>query len=60
MAQFGHQVPETIEELITLPGVGRKTANLVVSVAYQKPAICVDTRVHRIMNINSIIPWMKV
>ena len=51
MAQFDYKVPETIEELITLPGVGRKTANLVVSVAYQKPAICVDTHVHRIMNI---------
>ena len=51
MAQFDHKVPETIEELITLPGVGRKTASLVVSVAYQKPAICVDTHVHRIMNI---------
>ena len=51
MAQFDYQVPETIDELIQLPGVGRKTANLVVSVAYQKPAICVDTHVHRIMNI---------
>lgn len=51
MAQFDYKVPETIEELIKLPGVGRKTANLVVSVAYQKPAICVDTHVHRIMNI---------
>ena len=51
MAEFDHKVPETIEELIKLPGVGRKTANLVVSVAYQKPAICVDTHVHRIMNI---------
>ncbi len=44
-------VPETIEELVTLPGVGRKTANLVRSVAFGKPAICVDTHVHRIMNI---------
>ncbi len=34
-----------------MPGVGRKTANLVVSVAFDKPAICVDTHVHRIMNI---------
>lgn len=34
-----------------LPGVGRKTANLVVAVAFHKPAICVDTHVHRIMNI---------
>ncbi len=48
---FGSKVPDTIEELITLPGVGRKTANLVVSIAFQKPAICVDTHVHRIMNI---------
>jgi len=49
--KFNGKVPETIEELITLPGVGRKTANLVVSVAYGKPAICVDTHVHRIVNI---------
>jgi exodeoxyribonuclease-3 len=48
---FGGKVPQTIDELITLPGVGRKTANLVVSVAFSKPAICVDTHVHRIMNI---------
>ncbi|MFH0780342.1 MAG: exodeoxyribonuclease III [Pseudomonadota bacterium] len=47
----GGKVPETIEELVTLPGVGRKTANLVVSVAFKKPAICVDTHVHRITNI---------
>lgn len=47
----GNRVPETIEELLTLPGVGRKTANLVRSVAFGKPAICVDTHVHRIMNI---------
>ena len=44
-------VPDTIEELVKLPGVGRKTANLVLSVAFDKPAICVDTHVHRIMNI---------
>ncbi|MGB3222159.1 MAG: exodeoxyribonuclease III [Desulforhopalus sp.] len=48
---FSGNVPETIEDLITLPGVGRKTANLVRSVAFNKPAICVDTHVHRIMNI---------
>ena len=51
LAAFGGQVPDTIEELVTLPGVGRKTANLVRSVAFAKPAICVDTHVHRIMNI---------
>jgi exodeoxyribonuclease-3 len=51
LSEFEGKVPETIEELISLPGVGRKTANLVRSVAFNKPAICVDTHVHRIMNI---------
>lgn len=51
LEKFNKIVPDTIEELITLPGVGRKTANLVVAVAFKKPAICVDTHVHRIMNI---------
>ena len=44
------KVPQSIEELITLAGVGRKTANLVVTVGYQKPGICVDIHVHRISN----------
>ncbi len=48
--EFGGVIPSTIDELIKLPGVGRKTANLVVAVAFQKPAICVDVHVHRIMN----------
>jgi len=43
-------IPQEIEELIKLPGVGRKTANLVRSVAFSKPAICVDVHVHRISN----------
>jgi exodeoxyribonuclease-3 len=51
MQQFGGSIPDDINELIKLPGVGRKTANLVVAVAFHKPAICVDTHVHRIMNI---------
>jgi len=51
MEQFGGRIPENVESLIRLPGVGRKTANLVVAVAFNKPAICVDTHVHRIMNI---------
>ena len=46
----GGKVPQSIDELITLPGVGRKTANLVVTVGYQKPGICVDIHVHRISN----------
>lgn len=44
-------IPDDIDTLLKLPGVGRKTANLVVSVAFAKPAICVDTHVHRIVNI---------
>ena len=47
---YGGQVPQSIDELVTLPGVGRKTANLVVTVGYQKPGICVDVHVHRISN----------
>jgi len=44
---FNGKVPETIEELVSLPGVGRKTANLVISVCYGKPGIVVDTHVLR-------------
>jgi len=44
------RVPETIEELVLLPGVGRKTANLTVTLGFGKPGICVDTHVHRIAN----------
>ena len=44
------QVPDNLEELLKLPGVGRKTANLVVTIGYNKPGICVDTHVHRITN----------
>jgi endonuclease III len=47
---YGGAIPQTIDELCRLPGVGRKTANLVVSVAFDKPAICVDVHVHRISN----------
>ena len=49
-AKFGGKIPETVEELCELPGVGRKTANLVVALAFDKPAICVDVHVHRICN----------
>ena len=48
--KFGGKVPETVETLVTLSGVGRKTANLVVTMAFQKHGICVDTHVHRISN----------
>jgi endonuclease III len=49
-SRFGGTVPDTIEELVLLPGVGRKTANLVVAVGFGKPALCVDVHVHRITN----------
>ena len=48
--EFDGKVPETIEELVGLKGVGRKTANLVLTQGYGKHAICVDTHVHRITN----------
>jgi endonuclease-3 len=47
---YGGTVPDCIDELVTLPGVGRKSANLVVTVGYGKPGICVDIHVHRISN----------
>lgn len=48
--RFGGRVPDTLDDLLTLKGVGRKTANLVVTMGYGKPGICVDTHVHRISN----------
>ena len=50
MDDYGGKVPETIEELTVIPGVGRKTANVVLADALGKPAIAVDTHVHRISN----------
>jgi endonuclease-3 len=49
-AKYSGQVPKTMEELLSLPGVGRKTANCVLVYAFDKPAIPVDTHVHRISN----------
>ncbi|MBI3074478.1 MAG: endonuclease III [Deltaproteobacteria bacterium] len=48
--RFRGQVPDTIDALLTLKGVGRKTANLVVTLGYGRPGICVDTHVHRVTN----------
>lgn len=45
---YGGQVPSDIDELMTLPGVGRKTANVVASIVYDKPVIAVDTHVFRV------------
>ncbi len=49
-SQYGGNVPDDFEKLIELPGVGRKTANCVLVYAFDKPAIPVDTHVHRISN----------
>lgn len=48
--ELGGKVPGEIEDLIKFKGVGRKTANLVLSLGFNKPAICVDVHVHRIFN----------
>ena len=50
LEKFKGVVPSEIDILLTLKGVGRKTANLVATVGYNKPGICVDTHVHRISN----------
>ncbi len=50
MEKYGGDVPDTMAALLELPGVGRKTANLVLVEAFSKPGICVDTHVHRISN----------
>ena len=49
-SKYSGKVPDTLDELLKLPGVGRKTANCVLVYAFEKPAIPVDTHVHRISN----------
>jgi endonuclease-3 len=55
LAEHGGRVPEDLESLLRLKGVGRKTANLVVTVGHGRPGICVDTHVHRISNRLGIV-----
>ena len=50
IARYAGKVPATEQELLSLPGVGRKTANLVLGLGFDIPAICVDVHVHRIAN----------
>ena len=54
--KFKGVVPDNLEELLSLPGVGRKVANLVLTEVFNKEGICVDTHVHRIANIWG---WVK-
>jgi len=55
LEQFAGKVPREEEKLLSLPGVGRKTANLVRGVAFGIPALCVDTHVHRISNLLGLV-----
>ncbi len=48
--QYGGEVPRTMKELVALPGVGRKTANVVLNVAFHEPTIAVDTHIFRVCN----------
>ena len=50
VSEFGGKVPSEVDDLLKLPGVGRKTANVIASVAFDKPAMAVDTHVFRISN----------
>jgi len=50
LVRFSGRVPDNLDDLLSIKGVGRKTANLVISLAYGKAGICVDTHVHRISN----------
>ncbi|MGC9771124.1 DNA-(apurinic or apyrimidinic site) lyase /endonuclease III [Fervidobacterium changbaicum] len=50
LEKYGGKVPHNLEELVSLPGVGRKTANIVLHVSFGQPALAVDTHVHRISN----------
>jgi endonuclease-3 len=50
LERYSGRVPDELDELLTIKGVGRKTANLVVTLAFRKDGICVDTHVHRISN----------
>ncbi len=54
--KYGGEVPKSIDDLLKLPGVGRKTANLTLGLSYGIPALCVDTHVHRIPNR---MGWVK-
>jgi endonuclease III len=55
LSEYKGKVPDSIEELLKIKGVGRKTANLVITEAFHKPGICVDTHVHRISNRLGIV-----
>jgi endonuclease III len=53
---FGSEVPATVEELTKMPGVGRKTANVIASVVYNQPTMAVDTHVFRVSHRMGLVP----
>lgn len=55
-SDFGGEVPDTLEELVTLPGVGRKTANVILSVVWDRSAMAVDTHVFRVSHRLGLVP----
>lgn len=58
--RFGGEVPRTREDLVSLPGVGRKTANVVLNIAFGEPTIAVDTHVFRVSNRTGLAPGATV
>ena len=59
LAEHGGVVPDTMEELVKLPGVGRKTANLILGDVYHKPAVVVDTHCIRLSNRMGLVDGLK-
>ncbi len=60
IAEFGGEVPRDREALVKLPGVGRKTANVVLNIAFGEPTIAVDTHIFRISNRTGLAPGKNV
>jgi endonuclease-3 len=56
LSDFGGEIPSTVEELVKLPGVGRKTANVITSVIWQQPNMAVDTHVYRVSRRLGLVP----
>lgn len=59
LTQYGGRVPDTMEDLVKLPGVGRKTANLILGDVYHKPAVVVDTHCIRLSNRMGLVDNLK-
>ena len=60
MEEYNGQVPQSREELVKLPGVGRKTANVVLNIAFGEPTIAVDTHIFRVSNRTGLAPGKNV